>query len=228
MWNRFGVTAQQFWNGLLAWVRNMGVETATGICAVIVFVANVITVISFVRDILTGDLLIFSENSFSRTLVIVVFFAFALALFIYSRNRNRVMDSLIWVFAWIYIICSALIFAQISYYFLLAPVFGNSYTFYDYLSYITMIMSICALGTIMSMVARKSIKYFAIPFMLIAVEHALIWVFLVNTGVRIVFDQGFAGNMVLFILAGLTTVFYLAESLLEEIITAIYNKMIQP
>lgn len=194
------------------------VKAFFGFSSILGFTADIIAITIFVSEIIGGRL---TEPStvFSRSLVIITIFALAMFSFLYSRKTVKFIDNVVWIFSYLYVFYSAVIFGYVSWIFLNNQKYEYNYSdlqygFFDYFVYILLIGAMASLGAILSNSLGRSTKGFAIPFMIVALEQVFIWVYLILNG-AIGFNRQFMYNFVLFLYAGLIVVLFVGQQHLE-------------
>jgi len=185
---------------------NTALRIASGFVSTIAFVANLVSVGLFVRDVLTSREFPEMGTIVANVVLIGVVFFFALLLLGYSRDRFHRLDHIANAFGWSYVLLSAAIFALISPQFILA----RDYAAGDLGAYAALIAVIAALGYLTTKVVERRTDLFCIPFMLVALEHVLLWLYLVGSGRGIVLGWHFWGGLGLFIYAGILVLWFIS------------------
>lgn len=186
-------------------LNDLSLPKVSGIVAVITFLANLITVGLFFRDLYQGNLP--TGGAIAQVTIIVVVFGFAFLLLFYSRQKDESLDGIIWLFSWLYILFSAAIFGVISYRFIVEA----NYNFGEFIGSIALIILIAALGYCVSVFIEKPSHYFSIPFMFVALWQIILWIFQIFARKTITFSWAFAGNLLLFIVASAFVLFFIWE-----------------
>ena len=145
------------------------------------FLADLITICLFVKDIFVKDLsqqTIISEKAFLQIASIIVIFLFAILLWFYSKIDDRRHKFLYQMFSWFYVVFSALILGMISYRFMTETSYGIG----EFLGYIFLVFLVCGLGLGISLFNKVNrLDWFSIPFMIVAFEQIALWIIKINS-----------------------------------------------
>jgi hypothetical protein len=183
--------------------ENLPLRTISGIVAVITFLADLITVALFIRDLLQNRITFIAV--IAEVALIVIVFAFAFLLLVYSKQAEATPDWLIRIFSWLYIVFSAAIFGIISQRFIIE----GDYRFGEYIGYILLIILIAGLGYSIAIFTRERAGYFSIPFMLVALEQIILWIFLIFSRTQISFNWTMLGNLFLFLIVSMFVLYFI-------------------
>jgi hypothetical protein len=189
----------------------VGLKQFSAVVAVIAFIADLITIIFFAKDLLFGfDFLTFG-STITQVFIIALTFAFAFLLFNYAREINKDFEGIVRMFGWLYILLAALIFMIVSFHF---TMFEN-YSFGEFIGYPLLVIFVLGLGVAVSINAGGDTKYFSIPFMVVALEQIALWVTkIISFGIS--FTLAFLGTLIIFVLVGLIILFLLSVGRLQE------------
>jgi hypothetical protein len=182
-------------------------KRVSGIVSIIAFIADLITIALFVRDILLVGTQTTFTSAFAQVLLIVSVFTFALLLSVYSREEYEHLDGIIWIFSWLYMVFSALMLAGISYRFIIEV----DYTTGEYFGYVALVTFVAGLGFGMGAIIDRPTAYLSIPFMLVALEQIILWVVHLLNRQGIAFNWIFVGNLSLFVIVGLFILFLIVS-----------------
>ena len=172
----------------------------------VAFFADLITVAIFLRNLFEKGTIVSFGNALSQVAIIVTIFVFAFALLIYSRVDFKDFDGLVWLFSCLYIAFSSAIFAIISYRFI---VYGD-YDLGEFIGYGLLILLIAGLGHSVASLIEKPTEYFAVPFMLVALEQIGLLVVQIFTRKALsFFSWVFIGNLLFFIYCSLFILFFI-------------------
>jgi len=174
----------------------------SGIFTILTILADLITIGLYLNYVFMGVVPLNIESAFPWILIIVVIFIFSMLLSAYSEHNN-VLDGIIGVFSWLYVILAAMLFAVISKRFIAEANYG----IYEYLGYIFLIILISGLGFLLSFMTDKSLRNFTIPFMLVGLYQIILWILLFLNPQNIVFNLTFFGNSLLLGVVGCFIVF---------------------
>jgi len=164
----------------------------SGIFTILTILADLITIGLYLNYVFIGVVPLNIESAFPWILIIVVIFIFSMLLSEYSEHNN-VLDGIIGVFGWLYVILAAMLFAVISKRFIAEANYG----IYEYLGYIFLIILISGLGFLISIMTGKPLRNFTIPFMLVGLYQIILWILLFLNPQDIVFNLTFIGNSLL-------------------------------
>lgn len=179
----------------------------SAVVAIIAFIADLITILLFAKDLLFRIEYITFETTITKTFVIALIFTFAILLFNYSREISKELEGIVMVFGWLYIILAALIFMIVSFRFIML----ENYGFGEFLGYPLLIIFIAGLGWGIVKIVEGNVKYFSIPFMIVALEQIVLWVIKILAGFDILFTGTFLGNLLIFVIVGLMILFFLQQ-----------------
>jgi len=174
----------------------------SGIFTILTILADLITIGLYLNYVFMGVVPLNIESAFPWILIIVVIFIFSMLLSAYSEHNN-VLDGIIGVFSWLYVILAAMLFAVISKRFIAEANYG----IYEYLGYIFLIILISGLGFLISFMTDKSLRNFTIPFMLVGLYQIILWILLFLNPQNIVFNLTFFGNSLLLGVVGCFIIF---------------------
>ena len=177
--------------------KDTTIKQFSAMVSIVAFVADLITVLLFIKDLLFGYELITFTSTISQVFVIALIFTFAFLLFNYSREADNGIAGVVNIFGWLYIILAALIFMIVSYRFVMI----GDYSFGEFIGYPFLVIAVGGLGYSITKNVDGNTKNFSIPFMLVALEQIVLWVIKILIG-GISFSWAFAGNIVHFIIAG--------------------------
>lgn len=187
--------------------QDRSLKRFSGIISSIAFIADIVTVILFLRDIFLGtNSLTFSSIS-ARVTVIIAVFVFAVVLLFYAREEQDNLTGIVIFFAWLYVVLAAVIFGIVSYQFIQIA----DYSFWEFSGYLFLIILVAGLGFILSQIADSVTKNFSIPFMLVALEQILLWLYKILQWETFKFDWTFLGNLFYFVFAGVLIVVFIYE-----------------
>ena len=174
----------------------------SGIFTILTILADLITIGLYLNYVFMGVVPLNIESAFPWILIIVVIFIFSMLLSAYSEHNN-VLDGIIGVFSWLYVILAAMLFAVISKRFITEANYG----IYEYIGYIFLIILISGLGFLISFMTDKPLRNFTIPFMLVGLYQIILWILLFLNPQNIVFNLTFFGNSLLLGVVGCFIVF---------------------
>jgi hypothetical protein len=165
------------------------------------FSADIITLGLFFKDLFTTRPPLPFSSAITQIVIIIVAFTFSALLLVYSRSGvwGNPLDSIAWLFSWLYLLFSALIFAVIAYRFILQANYGIG----DYFGYTALIALIAGLACSILLIVGRDFSYFSVPYMLTALEQIILWIARIIGKEPIRFDFIFVGNVLLFVYAGL-------------------------
>lgn len=186
-------------------MQDLPLRKISGIVSAIAFVADLITIILFIRDLVQGNAPASISSSLAKVVLIMAVFAFAFLLLHYSRQEFESLDRIVWIFGWLYISLSAALFGVISYYFIME----EGQTPGEFIGCVLLIGLITGLGSSVTLFVGERVDYFSIPFMLVALEQIVLWLFRIFSQRHISFNLGFIGNLLLFVYAGLIILFFI-------------------
>jgi hypothetical protein len=189
--------------------ESLPLRNISGIVSVIAFLADLITIALFIRDLL-GNVPIPLGTALAQVALIVAVFMFAFFLLLYSRREGEYesLDEITWIFGWLYITFSAAIFGIVAYRFIVEA----NYEFWDFMGYTMLIALIAGLGFGIAFFIAKRPDYFSIPFMLVALEQIILWILQLLSRKAISFNWAFIGNLLLFAYAGSFVLFFISSS----------------
>jgi hypothetical protein len=191
---------------------NSLLRLTTGILGSITLVADVLTIALFLRDVFSGNLLQDSNAITSRLLVTTVIFTLGILLITYARSSVPGFTKVTIFFAWSYITLSAILFAIISYTYVL----GTSTEIVPFISLLILVILISGLGSITAISVNYQLRYFAIPYMLVAVLQALCWLFVISIGRLNQLNLSLVISIGLFVLSGTFIFLFLNEHRVER------------
>jgi hypothetical protein len=175
--------------------ENSLLKSVSRVVAIITFIADLITVGVFIKDILLNTLAL--TNYVSYVGIIVLAFGFAFLLWLYSKVGQPRPKLLYQLFSWLYIIYSAFIFGIISFRFIIE----RNYSFGDYIGYIFLVILVGGLGLGISLVTKMHrVGYFCFPFLLVALEQIILWLYKLISHLNTNFDLANVGNLFLFVI----------------------------
>jgi len=177
--------------------KDTTIKQFSAMVSVIAFVADLITVLLFIKDLLFGYELITFTSTISQIFVIALIFAFAFLLFNYSREADNGISEVVGIFGWLYIILAALIFMIVSYRFVMI----GDYGFGEFIGYPFLVIAVGGLGYSITKNVDGNTKNFSIPFMVVALEQIVLWIIKILIG-GLSFSWAFVGNIIHFIIAG--------------------------
>jgi len=173
--------------------------------AIIAFIADLITILLFIKDLLFIPEFLSFRSAFSQLFVIALIFTFAILLFNYSREINKGLEGTVIMFGWLYIILAALIFMIVSFRFIML----QDYDFGEFIGYPSLVVFIAGLGWGVTKNVEGNTKYFSIPFMIVALAQIALWIIKLIIGYEI--DLTFMGNLLIFVIVGLIILFFLQQ-----------------
>ena len=178
-------------------MRNL--KLFAGVVSGLAFAANLITVASFIYDSFFGGRALSEERVKSHGSLILIVFIFAVLLALFARSETEGFERLWLLFSWLYVLYGALILAFVVYTALRADQIETQWLSVN----LVLVTATAGLGfTVMALVSKANLIYFAAPFMLVALEHIGMWVMKVLMGNIVLFDAHFAHEMVLFLYTG--------------------------
>ncbi|WP_319506461.1 hypothetical protein [uncultured Methanolobus sp.] len=175
----------------------------SGMGAVLSISGSLVTVGLFLKNLYYGVVPFNIESAFPWLFAIVLIFMFSMLLYQMASADSEVLDTIIIIFSWLYVILSALMFVVISKQFIIEANYG----IYDYIGYIFVIFLIAGLGFIISMMIGNSLHNFSIPFMLVGLYQILLWVSLCFNPQTFVFNVHSFGNALLLAVVGVLIVY---------------------
>jgi hypothetical protein len=187
--------------------ENATLKQFSAVVSIIAFIADLITVLVFVKDLLFNFDFLSFESTISQIFIIALIFTFAILLFNYSREINKGLEGVVKMFGWLYVILAALIFMIVSFRFIM----GEDYGFGEFIGYPLLVISIAGLGFGVTKNVEGNTKYFSIPFMIVALEQIALWVIKILVGYGLLFTLPFFGNLLLFVIVGLIILFFLQQ-----------------
>ena len=180
-------------------------ETIVLLVSAITFIADLVTVGLFVRDLFKSKVDL--KGIITYVVLIIVVFSFAFVLWVSFQGDAEILS----VFGATYVIFGAVIFGMISVRFILA----DEYSFIEYWTYLGLIILITGLGTVLlyDYMYEDVTQFLAIPFMLVALLQIGLWIRNISSG-DVVFDHPLYnfGKVFLFIIVGLLSILFLALS----------------
>lgn len=168
----------------------------TKFAAVLAFIADLITIGVFVKDILFSKTLIASTQPLYFIGLILVIFVFALGLFILSKEEND-DNIIIAIFSFFYVSIGAFILGVVSYRFIVISIYSPQ----EFFGYFALVGLISGLGYITSTVLVGRTDYLALPFMIIAAEQ-IILIFVQIISQTIEFGLSFIDKLILLVFTG--------------------------
>lgn len=154
---------------------NETLQLSAGVFGAITILADVITIILFLRDAITGALLVDINTLTPRLLITAALFTLGLILLSYARSSSKAFEWIIRVFAWCYIALAATLLILVA----SLLIVGDSGGFDAYAGLLVLVVVIAGLGLITAFSVNYPVWNFAIPFMLAAAFQAFLWVYLV-------------------------------------------------
>ncbi|MDY7091648.1 MAG: hypothetical protein SX243_01615 [Acidobacteriota bacterium] len=171
----------------------------SGFIAGMAFVADLITIASFIYGAFFRDAALSGEGVKSHVALIVVIFIFAVLLARYARSEAKGLDWVWSLFAWLYVLYGAVILAFVVY----EGMYFQAITWEWLAVNLTLVTLTAGLGFIvMALVSKKKLVHFAAPFMVVALEHIGLWVVKVVRGKLFLFDAQFGYETLLFLYSG--------------------------
>jgi hypothetical protein len=210
------------------------------VVAGIAFIANLLTVILFIRDLFFGNVGITFDKALAQVAIIFLVFIFSLLLLMFSREESATpsLDLVASLFSWLYIMFAALIFGIVS----LRFIYYANYSLGEFVGYTVLIAFIAGLGYSLATAVRAGQQerevptspvesqagtyrnwkfddhYFAVPFMAVALVQIVLWVVIIFTGQPLTFfSLTFIGNLLLFVYAGLFVIFFIGYKKFRDI-----------
>ena len=162
----------------------------------VAFVADLITIVLFIKDLLVNGE---NKNGLTQVIIIVFIFAFAFLLLLYSKSEyGKSVEIIMSIFGWSYVVFSAFVLVIFSIYF----INGFHYSFFEYLGYSSIIIIIAFLGIGIIRAIDRRMKYFSIPYMIVALIQIITWVVKIYNHELFTGDfWTFVGTLFLFILS---------------------------
>ncbi len=186
-----------------------GIKQLVGGISVLAFLADILLLLVVVSTILGKRILASSQPVPVQFLLIGMVYAFAIGSFLYARSAlGDTFDGFVYIaFGWGYVLLAAGLIAVVARIFVLHIGFG----LWDFLDYTLAAVVISSFGIIIALVVNEKVRYFAIPFMLVALWQIYLWVWRVVTSQSIARGWNLVGSVSLFIFVVVLIVFLLMQ-----------------
>lgn len=187
-------------------------RVTSGIFGSITLLADVITIMLFMRDLFAGRLLTDAATIASHLVITAIVFTLGLLLLSYARRGAAAFESIIQLFSWLYISLSAMLLVLIAY----LSFTGELGAADAYSSLLILAIIIAGLGILTASSIRRPLRNFAIPYMIVAALQASVWVYVIMISEFGELQSSLSRSMMLFIVTGGFIVMFLNEDRYAE------------
>lgn len=171
----------------------------SGFVGGLAFVADLITLADFIYDSFFSEHPLPVESLQRHGSIIIIVFVFAVCLVRYAKNEAEGFEWIWSLFSWIYVLFAAVILAFVVYRYLRGVDVALEWVGVN----LILVTLTAGLGFIvMALTSKTKLIYFAAPFMLVALEHIVLWVVNVITAELVLFDMKFCYEVLLFLYTG--------------------------
>ena len=188
------------------------IRKLAGVLALLTFIADMLLLLILIGTLLEFGLLSSAQPIPIQFLLILIIYLFGIGLFIYGRPAfGDMFDGLIYIFfAWPYILLAAGLLSVVALRFVTSLYLD--FGFLEFILYAFAITVISMFGVLLSRIVNESVKYFAVPFLLVTLWQIYLWVWRVLSDRGIPAGWNLIGSLFLFVFAVVFIIILLRET----------------